>query len=361
MTPRGDARTKRADLLAALDRRRWLRMVLLIIAGAALLQPVEWVVHAGSGTTETRAVIAHTDIERRSGYRSSDSYEAVAVTADGQAIDLAAAGAGKLLAEQLGVGDPVIIIRSAADGRILQVRGPLTTVNVDDHVGMVILRVLSIGVAAAGIWLGVRSVPRRWLVSALAVGLGLLLCYGLFPRQHDIGPYWGPILDAMEGYADPPTAAPAERYGRQLAAVVPIGTRVESGDAATHVTVTGPPEPGLPPGADPQVGAGFATLRVPLLAEPGPNSGRYGPGKDHLPNMDLIGEGLGRVTGLDLSPKCGGSPEGFPRHFAAPREGYACFVVPDGFVPRYLVFFNDDVAVDLRGAPNPAGQVVVPR
>jgi hypothetical protein len=297
-------------------------------------------------------VIANTDIDRGSGYRSSDSYEAVAVTADGQAIDLAAAGAGKPLAEQLGVGDPVIIIRSAADGRILQVRGPLTTVNVENHFGMVILRVLSIGVAAAGIWLGVRSVPRRWLVSALAVGLGLLLCYGLFPRQHDIGPYGRPIPDAMEGYADPPTAARPGRYGGQLDAVVPIGTRVESG-IATHVTVTGPPEPGLPPGADPQVGAGFATLRVPLLAEPGPDSGRYGPGKDYLPNMELIGEGLGRVTGLDLSPKCGGSPEGFPRHFAAPREGYACFVVPDGFVPRYLVFFNDDVAVDLR--------VVVPR
>jgi hypothetical protein len=352
MTPRGDVRKKRADLLAALDRRLWLRMVLLIIAGAALLLPVGWVVHAGSGTTETRAVIANTDIDRGSGYRSSDSYEAVAVTADGQAIDLAAAGAGKPLAEQLGVGDPVIIIRSAADGRILQVRGPLTTVNVENHFGMVILRVLSIGVAAAGIWLGVRSVPRRWLVSALAVGLGLLLCYGLFPRQHDIGPYGRPIPDAMEGYADPPTAARPGRYGGQLDAVVPIGTRVVSG-IATHVTVTGPPEPGLPPGADPQVGAGFATLRVPLLAEPGPDSGRYGPGKDYLPNMELIGEGLGRVTGLDLSPKCGGSPEGFPRHFAAPREGYACFVVPDGFVPRYLVFFNDDVAVDLR--------VVVPR
>jgi hypothetical protein len=271
-------------------------------------------------------VIANTDIDRGSGYRSSDSYEAVAVTADGQAIDLAAAGAGKPLAEQLGVGDPVIIIRSAADGRILQVRGPLTTVNVENHFGMVILRVLSIGVAAAGIWLGVRSVPRRWLVSALAVGLGLLLCYGLFPRQHDIGPYGRPIPDAMEGYADPPTAARPGRYGGQLDAVVPIGTRVESG---------------------------IATIRVPLLAEPGPDSGRYGPGKDYLPNMELIGEGLGRVTGLDLSPKCGGSPEGFPRHFAAPREGYACFVVPDGFVPRYLVFFNDDVAVDLR--------VVVPR
>ncbi len=356
---RGDFRQTRADLLAALDRWLWLRMILLIIAGAALLLPIDWVVHAGSGTTETRAVIAHTEIDERYGYRSSDNYEAVAVTAEGQGIDLAAAGAGRALAE-LGVGTPVIITRSAADGRILQVRAPLTTVNVENHVGMVILRVLSIGVAVAGIWLGLRSVPRRWLVSALAIGLGLLLCYGLFPRQHDIGPYGGPIPDAMEGYADPPTAAPAERFGRQVAAVVPIGTRVESG-IATHVTVTGPPEPGFPPGADPQVGAGFATLRVPLLAEPGRYSGRYGPGKDYLPNMELIGEGLGRVTGLDLSPDCGGSPEGFPSHFAAPREGYACFVVPDGFVPRYLVFFNDDIAVDLRGAPNPAGQVVVPR
>lgn len=359
MTLRDVFRKTSAILLGALDDWLWLRIVMLIIAGAALLLPIEWVVHASSGTTETRAVIGHTYIELRSGYRSSDSYEAVAVTPDGQAIDLAAASAGGSLAE-LGVGTPVIITRSMADGRILQVRAPLTTVNVDNHAGMIILRVLCIGVAAAGIWLGVRSMPRRWLVSALAVGLGLLLCYGLFPRQHDIGPYGDPIPDAMPGYADPPTAAPAERFGRQVAAVVPIGTRVESG-IATHVTVTGPPEPGLPPGADPQVGAGFATLRVPLLAEPGRYSGRYGPGKDYLPNMELIGEGLGRVTGLDLSPDCGGSPEGFPSHFAAPREGYACFVVPDGFVPRYLVFFNDDVAVDLRGAPNPAGQVIGPR
>jgi hypothetical protein len=359
MAFRSDLRRTRADLLAALDRWLWLRLVLLVIAGAALLEPVEWVVRAGSGTTETRAVIAYTDIERGDGYRGTDdNFEAVAVTADGQAIDLAAASAGEALAEQLAIGAPVIITRSVADGRVLQVRGPLTTVNVDNHLGMVIVRVLSIGFAAAGIWLGVRRGPRRWLVSALAVSLGMLLCYGVFPRQHDIGPYGGPIPDAMSRYADPPTAAPAERFGRQVAAVVPIGTRVESAGDATHVTVTGPPEPGLPPGADPRVGAGFATLRVPLLAEPGPDSGLYGPGRDFLPNMDFIGEGLGRVTALDEFPTCGGSPEAFPSRFAAPHRGYVCFIVPDGFVPRYLVFFNDDVAVDLRGTPNPTGEVV---
>jgi hypothetical protein len=177
MTLRNDFRKTRAVLLGAVDDWLWLRMVMLIIAGAALLLPIEWVVHAGSETTETRAVVVHTEIDRRSyGYRSSNSYEAVAVTADGQAIDLAAAGAGGSLTEQLGVGDPVIITRSAADGRILQVRGPLTTVNVENHGGMIIIRVLCIGIAAAGIWLGLRSVPRRWLVFALAIGLGLLLC-----------------------------------------------------------------------------------------------------------------------------------------------------------------------------------------
>jgi hypothetical protein len=334
-------------------------MVLLIIAGAALLLPVEWVVHIGSGTTETRAVIAHSRIDGDFGYRGNVSYEAVAVAADGQGIDLAAAG-GLPLVRELSLGDPVIITRSAADDRILEVRGPLTTVNVENSGVVVFLRVFCIGVAAVGIWLGVRGVPRRWwLVSALAVGLGLLLCYGLLPRQHDIGPYQGSIPDAMNGYADPPTAAPVDLPSRRVHTVVPIGTRVESG-TASHVTVTGPPEPGLPPGADPQVGAGFTTLRVPLLAEPRADSGQY-VGMDSLPSMDLIGDGLGRATPLDLSPRCGGSPEGFPRGIAAPRRGYACFVVPDGFVPRYLVFVNDDVAVDLWGAPNLAGQVVVPR
>ncbi|MBC8093102.1 MAG: hypothetical protein H7Y15_14425, partial [Pseudonocardia sp.] len=124
--------------------------------------------------------------------------------------------------------------------------------------------------------------------------------------------------------------------GPRVDSVVPVWAPVPVGSGLA-VTVTAAPTPGLPDGADPAPYAGFATVRIPIRAD-----GGYGP--VGLPNMTLIGSGIGRAT---LDAECAGSPTGFPDRFDTPRDGVVCFVLPDGFTPLYLVFFNDSVAVDL--------------
>ena len=325
-------------------RSSWLGALALLVAGAALVPAAEWVVHAAAGTTETRGVLADVDVVERSG-RAADTYDAVAVTADGRGIALMGAGAGARLTE-LPLGSPVIVTRSTADGQVLEVRTPLETVDVDHHWGAIVLGVLGLAVFAAGGWFGLLLQPRR-AVAALLVVAGLLGSYLALPPRHDLGPWSGWIPDAMAGYPDPPTG-PADPYGRRVSTVVPIGTPVTQ-ELKHRTTVTGPPEAGLPPGADPAVAAGFTVLRVPLLAEPGPDAGAYGAEGGYVPNMILVGSGRGTVTELSRSPACAGAPDALPAYFAAPRRGYVCFAVPDGFVPGYLVIPQSDLAVDLRG------------
>ncbi len=330
-------------------RHRWAGPVLLLVAGAALVLPVERVVHAVAPTTQTRAVLADVGVERHgSGTRISYDHTAVAVTADGSALDLAAAGGG-VGRTGLEVGMPVVVTRSAADGRVLQVRAPLVVVDIENHAGMVVLRVGSLLVAVAGLWLGLARAPRRWATAAVAVPVGALLALVAASPEHDIGAYPYPGPDAMRSYLDPPTRVPQDLTTFHVDEIVPVGTRVETSVGAT-VTVTGPLQPGLPAGADPEIDRWFDTVRLPLLAESDPDD----PGTETLPtNLFLIGEGRGRTLLLDGDPACGGAAQALPSRFTTPREGYACYAVPDGFVPRYLVFRNDDVAVDLR--PGPSG------
>lgn len=244
------------------------------------------------------------------------------------------------------MGTPVIVTRSTADGQVLAVRTPERTVDVAHHTGAVILVVLGLVLAACCVGFAWFSRPHP-VGAAVLVLVGLLFSYAAFLPQHDLGPSTLAVPDASAGYPDPPTGPPGPS-GRRVGAVVPVGTVVST--RPTHrVTVTGPPEPGLPPGADPGPVAGFATVRVPLLAEPGPDAGAYGADESYLPNMVLTGEGRGVVTELWRSPRCGGAPDALPAYFAAPRRGFVCFAVPDGFVPRYLVFPQADLAVDLTG------------
>src|ERR1044072_5329598 len=102
-----------------LARHPWLRLPPLLVAGAALVPAVEWVVHALAPTTQTRAVVVESSVERRGQVgRVSTTYDSVAVTAEGPAIDLAAAGGGDALTD-VENGTPVVVTRSAADGRVL--------------------------------------------------------------------------------------------------------------------------------------------------------------------------------------------------------------------------------------------------
>ncbi|WP_214403556.1 hypothetical protein [Pseudonocardia lacus] len=307
--------------------RPWPRLLAFLVAGAALVPVAEWAVHAFASTSQTRAVLAESGSERHGEIgRISYSYDSVAVTADGSALDLAAAGGGHALTD-LDIGSPVVVTRSAADGRVLQVRAPQGLVDLENGAGAVTLRIGGVLVAAAGLWLG-RTAPRAWAAAAVLVPLGALLTVLVLPREHDIGTYPYPVQDAMHNYLDPPTTTPSDpnRSTFRVDEVVPIGARTQTGNG-TVVTVTGPVQVGLPGGADPETERWFPTVRVPVHAT------------GALPtNTFLIGEGRGRTVRLDQEPACA-------------SEGYACYAVPDGFEARYLVFRNDDVAVDLRSTP----------
>ncbi|MCO1656506.1 hypothetical protein [Pseudonocardia humida] len=328
----------------------WVRHLLLLLAGAALVLPVEWVVHAASPTADTRAVVVESSVERRgSTGRVSYIHNAVAVTADGAAIDLDAAGSGAGALAELDLGAPVVITRSAADGRVLLVRAPQTVIDVENHWGAVVLRVGCLLVAGAALWLGWVA-PRAVVVAFALMPLGAALVLVVLPRQHDIGAYPYPVRDAMQHYLDPPTATPSDpnRSTFRVDAVVPIGTAVPT-DLDTTVTVTGPPRTGLPAGADPGIDEVFSTVRIPVRVEPAPPARRA-----RLPTvLLLLGEGRGSTVRLDQEPACAGAPDAVPDRHDGPREGYVCYAVPDDFEARYLVLRNDDVAVDLRSAPPP--------
>jgi hypothetical protein len=302
--------------------------VALALAGLTMAFLVEWAAHAVAPATTEPGVVASTD----GPYDDSEGPEAedftiAAVLDSGQVLDIADYNS-EGLREAVGVGTPVLVTRSHADGQVLGVRAPTGYVDTHDFAGSWFLRGFAVLGLACGLAVGLRArrADRWWAVAALA---GSAVAFSAW--------IWtGPELDrtfllpdGMWTYADelPP----------QVAIGVPV--RVQE----VTVTVRGTPTPGLPPGADPAL-AGFETFTVPLTTRA--EESRY-------VKMELIGDGAGRAELLRgfPEPACGGAPGALGEDIpAGTADVVLCAVVPTGFQPRYLVLGTagpDQVALRL--------------
>jgi hypothetical protein len=348
---------KRADYVMA--------FLVATVLGGAVVSVGPWIAHASSPTSESRAVVSASTsfvsgYDRRS--RPTRTERVEVVDAAGNGFDLSAYG-NLSGVRSLDRGDPVVLTRSEADGQILRARSPEVSVDLENHGWATAARFGWVLAAALALWIAVvasRGMPLWHRVVAIVAGAtvgGFVLAAFIVPRPIFADDARSRLPNAMDGYgrsADEIIAGDEEPgYSeRSVREVVPPGTPVAapatllislptvSTTETVILSVTGPAAAGLPAGADPALVADFATISVPVaVTTPEQSAG---------PGLDLLGDGRGLAMHL---PTCGGAPDG---------ERFACFAVPDGFAPRYLLvggsFGIDDaarpderpVAVDLR-------------
>ena len=328
--------------------RLWVRLLGMAMAGAGAAMLVHGVAVLVAPTVESpTAVVSSVDHLGRTCYsrpRHCDSaFRSQAVAPDGTLFDLP----GQL---EIAPGRLLRVERSAVGGQIVVVRFPDGEHDLRTDTNALAKLGIAVVLLGVGVGLGLRrSRERPALLWGVFVLVALVAAAPQFapaePRSAD-PPERPP--SAMQGYGEPPTAPAADPRRPGLRVSTIVGRGVEAPGSAAGLTVTGPVVSGPPPGAAPDAGRGFDLVSVPVRAT---RAGADGPGTVGLPNVTLLGDGVGEAVWLYGDRTCGAAPGLFPGRFQAPREGYLCFAVAPGFVPRYLVLVNDDVAVDLRRGP----------
>ncbi|GHA91974.1 hypothetical protein GCM10010305_39530 [Streptomyces termitum] len=325
----GKDRAAERDRAVGASALLWLAAVGVVAVFLAV-----WGVEAVAPVVRESAVIGHAD-DGGGDDGGPESPAVKALTGDGRAVPLGEAGG---ILRPFRLGDAVVVTRSRVTGRPLAVRGPGGEADLHTHGGIVVLLAVSgvvVGVTCRygrRVYAAARRLPlpgpvRRLPVFAVPVAGAALAGLTLFGPGGSEGRPW--TLDGM-GIYDAPEFFP--------------GTVVPSGGTADvrgfSLRVGGPLAEGAPAGAPGRL-AGLRVLVAEVVVRNGREAAAYLP-------VQLVGEGRGRAA-LLAAGECGAAPGGFDGHVPVRPAPVSrmCFVVPEGFAPRYLIVggADDDVAL----------------
>ncbi|MFI6642628.1 hypothetical protein [Streptomyces sp. NPDC050504] len=305
----------------------------LAVLGAAVAFLAVWGTEAVAPVVRETAVIGHSSDGTDEG--EPNSFFVEALTDSGAEVPL---GEGGGILEPIHLGDAVVVARSRVTDRAISVSGPDGEVNLHHHTGILVLVTLSVAFLGVTAWLGRRVLVAarralrpgavRQLVPPAALLAGAIaVSASLFTSDAPGGRPW--TLDGM-GVYDSPKFFPE--------------TVVRAGDAATvrgySLRIGAPMAEKTPEGAPGRLSG----LRVLVADVAVRNEGK----EEGYLQLELIGSGRGKASLLEAD-ECGTAPGAFDGHVAAlpPPSSRLCFVVPEGFRPRFLIAggADDDVAM----------------
>lgn len=310
-----------------------LGLLWLAAVGAAVVFLAVWGVEAVAPVVRETAVIGHADDGDGGG--GPNDFFVEALTDGGAEVPL---GEGGGILEPLHLGDAAVVTRSRVTERPLGVRGPDGEVDLHHHTGAVVLVTASVALLGGTLWRGRRiygaahrilrpRAARRLVPPAALLAGALAVSVSLFASAAPDGRPW--TLDGM-GVYDTPKFFP-ETVVRAGEAAVVRGYSLSIGAPLTEKRPVGVP-------------GRLSGLRI-LVADVAVRSDRREAG--YLP-LQLIGKGRGKAALLEAAD-CGTAPGAFDGHVAQspPPTARLCFVVPEGFRPRYLIVggADDDVAM----------------
>lgn len=267
-----------------------------------------WAAEGLAGTYAVRAVVSVSDSATTEGQNGPHTtYEILAVTEDGRAIELPA---GK----EFGLAEPVVARLSSLTDRVLSVRG--ATAEVEAHHPGEKIAVMSLGGVLLALGVIVVCRARR----PLSAGVGTARALPSFLAGVVLA---GFVVLAPVGFGGTAYRAAADpvpdlwKHRRDAWGPPPVvgrGQTVVAGDLTLRV---GDSTPGPPEGA----AAWLSDFRVLTL---------------RVEATGLGGTSLELSAGEQGKPRrvadCAGAPGAFDG-----ATGLVCYVVPPGYQPRYLV------------------------